>query len=335
MPMYRVDDYAFTILAQKISQIGGVSQVIIAGQQQYAVHVQVNPLALASRAISLEDVHNALSAASVDQPKGNLEGSYQTFTLDTNDQLLDASQFRNVIIAYRNGAPVRLMDVGDAIDSSQLPRTAAWFNGKRAELLLIQRQPGANTIATVEQIKAMMPLLKASIPPSIDVVMVSDRSQNIRESVNDVQFTLMLTIGLVVLVIFLFLRNVWATVIPGVVVPLSLVATFGIMYLMGYSLDNLSLMGLTIAVGFVVDDAIVMIENIVRYLEHGDRAFDAAIKGAGQIGFTIISITLSLVAVFIPLLFMAGAAWPPCPGISPARAPARLWAGRRLPPRPP
>src|SRR5437764_1696700 len=306
MPMYRVDDYAYTILAQKISQISGVSQVVIAGQQQYAVHVQVNPLALASRAISLEDVHNALSAASVDQPKGNLEGRYQTFTLDTNDQLLDAGQFRNVIIAYRNGAPVRLRDVGDAIDSSQLPRTAAWYNGKRAELLLIQRQPGANTIATVEQIKAMMPLLRASIPPSIDVVMVSDRSQNIRESVNDVQFTLMLTIGLVVLVIFLFLRNVWATLIPSVVVPLSLVATFGIMYLAGYSLDNLSLMALTIAVGFVVDDAIVMIENIVRYLEQGDRPFDAAIKGAGQIGFTIISITLSLVAVFIPLLFMAG-----------------------------
>jgi hydrophobe/amphiphile efflux-1 (HAE1) family protein len=306
MPTYRVDDYAYTILAQRISQISGVSQVIIAGQQQYAVHVQVNPLALASRGISLEDVHNAINAASVDQPKGNLEGEYQTFTLDTNDQLLDASQFRNVIIAYRNGAPVRLRDVGDAIDSSQLPRTAAWYNGRRAELLLIQRQPGANTIATVEQIKAMMPQLRASIPPSIDVVMVSDRSQNIRESVNDVQFTLILTIGLVVLVIFLFLRNVWATLIPSVVVPLSLVATFGIMYLAGYSLDNLSLMGLTIAVGFVVDDAIVMIENIVRYLEHGDRPFDAAIKGAGQIGFTIISITLSLVAVFIPLLFMAG-----------------------------
>jgi hydrophobe/amphiphile efflux-1 (HAE1) family protein len=306
MPLYRVDDYAYTILAQKISQVSGVSQVLVAGQQQYAVHVRVNPLALASRGIGLEDVRNALNNASLDEPKGNLEGPQQTITIDTNDQLFDAQAFWNVIVAYRNGAPVRLKDVGEVIDSSQLARTAAWYNGKHAELLLIQRQAGANTIATVERIKSMMPLLQASIPPSVQVVMVSDRSQNIRESVNDVQFTLVLTIGLVVLVIFLFLRNLWATLIPSVVVPLSLIATFGIMYAVGYSLDNLSLMGLTIAVGFVVDDAIVMIENIVRHLEQGDRPFDAAIKGAGQIGFTILSITLSLVAVFIPLLFMAG-----------------------------
>jgi hydrophobe/amphiphile efflux-1 (HAE1) family protein len=306
MPLYRVDDYVYTVLAQKISQVSGVSQVLIAGQQQYAVHVQVNPLALASRGIGLEDVHNALNAVSLDEPKGNLEGPHQSFTLDTNDQLFNAKAFRNVIVAYRNGAPVKVKDIGDVIDSSQLPRTGAWYNGRKAELLLIRRAPNANTIATVDEIKAMMPLLQASIPPSIKVILMSDRSQNIRESVDDVQMTLLLTIGLVVLVIFLFLRNAWATLIPSIVVPLSLVGTFGIMYVLNYSLDNLSLMGLTIAVGFVVDDAIVMIENIVRYLEQGDRPFDAAIKGAGQIGFTIISITFSLVAVFIPLLFMAG-----------------------------
>jgi hydrophobe/amphiphile efflux-1 (HAE1) family protein len=306
MPLYRVDDYAFTVLAQKISQISGVSEVDIAGQQQFAVHVQVNPLALAARGIGLEDVHTALNAASLDEPKGNLEGAHQSFTLDTNDQLFNAKAFQNVIVAYRNGAPVKVKDIGDAIDSSTLARTRGWFNGRPCELLLIRRAPGANTLTTVDRIKAMMPLLKASIPPSIRVDLVSDRSLNIRESVDDVQMTLMLTIGLVVLVIFAFLRNAWATVIPSIVVPLSLVGTFGIMFMLNYSLDNLSLMGLTIAVGFVVDDAIVMIENIVRYLENGDRPFEAAIKGAGQIGFTIISITLSLVAVFIPLLFMAG-----------------------------
>ena len=306
LPLYRVDDYAYTIMAQRISQIAGVSQVDIAGQQQYAVHAQVNPTALASRGIGFEDVRNALSAATLEQAKGNLEGQNQTVTLDTNDQLFNAAAFANVIVAYRNGAPVRVRDVGRAVDSSTYARTGAWFNGRPAELLLVRRQAGANTLDVVNQVKAQIPLLQAAFPPSIHVDLVSDRSQNIRESVNDVQLTLALTIGLVVMVIFLFLRNFWATVIPSVVVPLSLVATFGVMYAIGYSLDNLSLMGLTIAVGFVVDDAIVMIENIVRYLEQGERPLDAAIKGAGQIGFTIISITVSLVAVFIPLLFMAG-----------------------------
>jgi hydrophobe/amphiphile efflux-1 (HAE1) family protein len=306
MPLYRVDDYAYTIIAQKLSSISGVSEVDIAGQQQYAVHVQVNPMALASRGIGLEDVHNALNAATLDEPKGNLEGEHQVVTLDTNDQLFDAQAFSNVIIAYRNGAPVRVRDVGRAIDSSQLPRTGAWYGTRQIELLLVRRQPGSNTLGVVDRVKEAMPQLLASIPPSIHVDLVSDRSLNIRESVNDVQLTLVLTIGLVVVVIFAFLRNFWATIIPSVVVPLSLVATFAVMYALGYSLDNLSLMGLTIAVGFLVDDAIVMIENIVRYLEHGDRPFDAAIKGAGQIGFTIISITISLVAVFIPLLFMGG-----------------------------
>jgi hydrophobe/amphiphile efflux-1 (HAE1) family protein len=306
MPIYRVDDYAFTILAQKISTITGVSEVDIAGQQQYAIHVQVNPLALAARNIGLEDVHSALAAATLDEPKGNLEGERQVYTLDTNDQLFDAKSFAKTIIAYRDGAPVRVEDVGKTIDSSQLPRTAAWYGSKRIELLLIRRQSGANTLQVVDDIKAQMPGLLASIPKTIHVDLVSDRSQNIRESVHDVELTLLLTITLVILVIFLFLHNLWATIIPSVVVPLSLVATFGVMFVAGYSLDNLSLMGLTIAVGFVVDDAIVMIENIVRYLEQGDTPFDAAIKGSSQIGFTIISITFSLVAVFIPLLFMSG-----------------------------
>jgi hydrophobe/amphiphile efflux-1 (HAE1) family protein len=306
MPIYTVDNYAYTILAQKISTIEGVSEVDIAGQQQYAIHVQVNPLALAARNIALEDVHNSLAAATLDEPKGNLEGEKTIYTLDTNDQLFNAKSFAKTIIAYRNGAPVRVEDVGQTIDSSQLPRTAAWFGTKRTELLLIKRQSGANTLQVVDNIKAQMPILLASIPKTVHVDLMSDRSENIRASVNDVQFTLILTIALVVAVIFLFLHNFWATVIPSIVVPLSLVATFGVMYAAGYSLDNLSLMGLTISVGFVVDDAIVMIENIVRYLEEGETPLDAAIKGAGQIGFTIISITISLVAVFIPLLFMAG-----------------------------
>jgi len=306
MPIYKVDDYAYTIIAQKLSTISGVAQVDIAGQQQYAAHIQVNPGALASRGIALEDVHNALAAATLDAPKGNLEGDHQQLTLDTNDQLFNAQGYRNVIVAYRNGAPVRVGDIGDVIDSSVLPRTGAWFQGQRAEVLLIRRQAGANVVQVIKDIKAMMPLLRASIPPSVKIDLVSDRSGTVSASIKDVEFTLVLTIGLVVMVIFLFLRNVWATVIPAVTVPLSLVATFGIMYVAGYSLDNLSLMGLTVAVGFVVDDAIVMIENIVRYIEEGDSPFEAAIKGAGQIGFTIISITLSLCAVFIPLLFMSG-----------------------------
>ncbi|MBV8526400.1 MAG: multidrug efflux RND transporter permease subunit [Acetobacteraceae bacterium] len=306
MPLYRVDDFANTILAQKISTIDGVSQVIVAGQQHYAVHVQVNPVALAARGIGFEDVRAALANATLDAPKGTLEGARQALTLDTNDQLVDAAAYLHVIVAYRNGAPVEVKDIGDAIDSSLGTRTAAWFNEKHAEVLLIRRQAGANTIAVADKIKAMMPQLRASIPPSVHVDLITDRTQTIRASVAEVEMTLLITIGLVVLVIFVFLRSLWATIIPSVTVPLSLVGTFGIMYVAGYSLDNLSLMGLTIAVGFVVDDAIVMIENIVRYIEHGDRPFEAALKGAGQIGFTIVSITISLIAVFIPLLFMQG-----------------------------
>ena len=306
LPIYKVDDYAFTILAQKISAVTGVSQVLVAGQQDFAVRVQANPSALAARGIALEDVRTAISNATVNQAKGNLENAHQQATIDTNDQIFNAAGYKNIIVAYRNGAPVKLQDISQVIDATKSPRNGAWFNGKRSELLLIFRQPGANTVEIVDRIKAMMPRLLASVPKAVHVELMSDRSQSIRDSVFDVEFTLVLTVALVVMVIFIFLRHFWATVIPSITVPLALVGTFGVMYIANYSIDNLSLMGLTIAVGFVVDDAIVMIENIVRYIEEGEKPFDAAMKGAGQIGFTIISITFSLIAVFIPLLFMGG-----------------------------
>jgi hydrophobe/amphiphile efflux-1 (HAE1) family protein len=306
MPEYQLDSYANTVLAQSLSTVPGVGQVSIGGQQQPAVTVQVDPEALSSRGLSLAQIGTALTNATLDAPKGNLEGPQQQFTLDTNDQLLDASQFRSVIVAYQNGAPVTLKDVGDVINSSVNPRTGAWFDGKPSELLLIFRAAGANTVQVVDQIKSMLPQLQKSIPPSVHVDLLSDRSQDIRASVSDVEITLMITVVLVVLIIFAFLRKPWATAIPSATVPLSIIATFGAMYLFGYSIDNLSLMALTIAVGFVVDDAIVMIENIVRYIEAGETAFEAALRGAGQIGFTIVSITFSLIAVFIPLLFMSG-----------------------------
>ena len=306
VPMSKVDDYASTILAQKLSAVSGVSEVDVAGQQTYAVRVQVNPEALAARQIGLEDVRSALVNTSTDQPKGNFENAHQAFTLDTNDQLFNARAFNQVIVAYRNGAPVRVQDIGRALDSVLYTRVGAWYNNKRSELLLIRRETGANTVATVDSVKATLAQLRLDLPPAVKVELMSDRSGIIRSSVADVRFTLILTVGLVVMVIFLFLRKLWATVIPGIAVPLSIIGTFGVMYVLGYSLDNLSLMGLTIAVGFVVDDAIVMIENIVRYIEAGDTPMQAALKGAGQIGFTIVSISLSLVAVFIPLLFMSG-----------------------------
>jgi hydrophobe/amphiphile efflux-1 (HAE1) family protein len=306
MPLYQLDTYANTVLAQSLSTVPGVGQVLIAGQQQPAVTVRVNPEALAAHGISLSQVQTALSGATLESAKGNLEGPHQQFTLDTNDQLFNASQFKNVIIAYQNGAPVKLGDIGDIINSSVNPRTGAWYNGKPAELLMVFRTANANTVQVVDQVKSLLPSLQKSIPPSVHVDLLSDRSQDIRASVSDVRNTLLITVVLVVLIIFAFLRKPWATAIPSVTVPLSIVATFGAMLLFGYSLDNLSLMGLSIAVGFVVDDAIVMIENIVRYLEAGRPAFAAALEGAGQIGFTIISITFSLIAVFIPLLFMSG-----------------------------
>ena len=306
MPEYQLDTYANTVLAESLSTIPGVGYVVIAGEQQPAVTVQIDPGALASRGLSMSQVQTALSSATLDAAKGNLEGPQQQFTLNTNDQLLDASQFRNVVIAYQDGAPVTLSDVGDVINSSVNPRSGAWFDGKRAELLLIFRTADANTVQVVDRIKAKMPQLETSIPPSVHVDLLSDRSQEIRASVLDVELTLLVTAALVVLVIFAFLRKPWATITPSVTVPLAIVATFGAMYLFGYSLDNLSLMALSISIGFVVDDAIVMIENIVRYIEAGEPAFEAALKGAGQIGFTIVSITFSLIAVFIPLLLMSG-----------------------------
>jgi len=306
LPIWQVDDYAEVIVGQNLSTVSGVSQVIVAGAQKYAVRAQMNPRALAAHGISLEDVRNALVAASVNRPKGNLENAHQSTALDTNDQLLNAAAFQDVVIAWRNGAPVQLKDLGAAIDAVEQIRVGAWYDNEPAILLMIQRESGANTIATAERVAARLRALRASVPGNVAIDLISDRTQTIRASVADVQVTLLLTVSLVVGVIFVFLRKLWATVIPTVVVPLSIIGTFSGMYLLGYSLDNLSLMGITIAVGFLVDDAIVMIENIVRYIEAGDTPAVAAVKGAGQMGFTILSITLSLVAAFIPLLLMGG-----------------------------
>jgi len=306
LPPYKVDEYATNVIADQLSTEPGVGQVSVFGSKPYAARVQVNPASLAIKGLGLEDVRNALVAASVNRPKGAIETSDQSIALDTNDQLYNAEQYRNVIIAYRNGAPIRIKDVGDVIDSVQNNRLVAWFGDQQAEGIAIVKKPGANTIDVVDRIKALMPKLEQSLPPAIHVDLMSDRSETTRASIADVQFTMILTISLVIVVIFLFLRTVWATVIPSLAVPLSLLATFAFMYVGGYSIDNISLMGLTISVGFIVDDAIVMIENIVRYIERGMRPFEAALKGAGQIGFTIISITFSLIAVFIPLLFMGG-----------------------------
>jgi hydrophobe/amphiphile efflux-1 (HAE1) family protein len=306
VPPYKVDEYANNVLAERLSTEPGVGQVFVFGSMPYAARVQINPAALAAKGIGLEDVRNALVAATVNRPKGEIQGEHQAIALDTNDQLYNAAQYGNVIIAYKNGAPVRLKDVGDVINSVQNNRLLSWFGDQRAEGIAIEKAPGANTIDVVDRIEALMPKLERSLPPAVRVDLMTDRSQTTRASIRDVQFTMLVTICLVVIVIFLFLRTLWATVIPSLAVPLSLVATFAVMYIGGFSIDNLSLMGLTISVGFIVDDAIVMIENIVRYIEEGMRPFDAALKGAGQIGFTIISITFSLIAVFIPLFFMGG-----------------------------
>jgi hydrophobe/amphiphile efflux-1 (HAE1) family protein len=306
LPLTAVDAYAETILLQKISQISGVGLVGIGGQQKPAIRVQVDPQALAARGIGLEDVRNIISGANVDQPKGTLNSPRQTYTLNTNDQLLKPEAYDSLILAYRNGSPVRVRDVGKAISAPENNLVAGWFNHQRAILLSVQRQPGANVVETVQRVKDMLPVLQASIPSAIKVNIISDRTETIRASVSDVEFTLLLTVALVVMVIFLFLRNFWATIIPAVTVPLSLVGTFAVLYVLGYTLDNLSLMALSIAVGFVVDDAVVVIENIVRHVEEGATPLDAALKGAGEIGFTIASITLSLIAVFIPLFLMGG-----------------------------
>ncbi|MGY2939547.1 multidrug efflux pump subunit AcrB [Bradyrhizobium sp. GM6.1] len=306
LPLTTVDAYAENILLPKISQIAGVGIVGIGGQQKPAIRVQVDPQALANRGIGLEDVRNVLTQANVDQPKGTLTGPRQSFTLGTNDQLLKPDAYKDLIVAYRNGSPVFIRDIGNVIEAAENNLVAGWFNKKRAIILSVQRQPGANVIATVDRIKSLLPQLQASLPPAIKVNVISDRTQTIRASVADVQFTLLLTVVLVVMVIFVFLRNFWATIIPAVTVPLSLIGTFAVLYEMGYSLDNLSLMALSIAIGFVVDDAVVEIENITRHIEEGLSPYDAAMKGSGEIGFTVMAITFSLIAVFIPLFLMGG-----------------------------
>jgi HAE1 family hydrophobic/amphiphilic exporter-1 len=306
LPLTTVDAFAENILIPKISQIDGVGQIGIGGRQKPAIRVQVDPQALANRGIGLEDVRNVLSQANVDLPKGTLNGPQQSFTLNTNDQLLKPEAYNNLIVAYRNGSPVRISDVGRAIEGPENDLIAGWYNKQRAIILAVQREPGANVIATVNRIQALLPQLEASIPPSIKLNVVSDRTQTIRASVTDVQFTLMATIVLVVMVIFVFLRTFWATIIPAITIPLALIGTFAVLYELDYSLDNLSLMALSLAVGFVVDDAVVVIENIVRHLEEGSSPRKAALEGAGEIGFTIVSITLSLIAVFIPLFLMGG-----------------------------
>ena len=304
LPLSKVQDLADTALAQKISQLPGVGLVSISGGQKPAVRIQANPTALAAYGLGFEDVRTALAAANVDQAKGVLDGPRQSFTIGANDQLLSSQQYNSIVIAYRNGAPVRLSDVATAVDSAENVKQAAWMNLQPAVIMNIQRQPGANIISVADRIKQLLPQLQSSLPAGIRVQILTDRTQTIRASVKDVQFELMLTVALVVMVIFLFLRNFSATVIPSVAVPLSLVGTFGVMYLLGYSLNNLSLMALTISTGFVVDDAIVMIENISRFVEEGESPLQAALKGSAQIGFTIISLTVSLIAVLIPLLFM-------------------------------
>jgi multidrug efflux pump len=304
MPLRTVEDLADTRLAPKISQLPGVGLVSISGGQKPAVRIQANPTELASYGLNLEDLRNSITAANVNQAKGNFDGPHQAFQIGANDQLLSSDDYRRLIVAYRNSAPVRLSDVADITDDIENLRQAAWMNDTRAVIVNIQRQPGANIISVVDKVKLLLPTLQASLPSSVKIQILTDRTTTIRASVDDVQFELMLTIGLVVMVIFIFLRNVAATIIPSVAVPLSLVGTFGVMYLLGYSLNNLSLMALTISTGFVVDDAIVMIENISRYIEEGERPLEAALKGSEQIGFTIVSLTVSLIAVLIPLLFM-------------------------------
>jgi multidrug efflux pump len=304
MPLTQVEDLADTRLAQKISQVKGVGVVSLSGGQRPAVRVIVNPLALAAYGLNLDDLRTTINVANQNGPKGTLDGPARTYTVNTNDQLGNASQYGEIIIAYRNGAPVRLKDVATLLESAENTELGGWMNTTPALILNVQRQPGANVVDVVDRVQSLLPSLKASMPAGVDVTVLTDRTITIRASVKDVQFEMYLSVALVVLVIFLFLRNAWATLIPSLSVPLSLIGTFAAMYFAGFSLNNLSLMALTIATGFVVDDAIVMIENIARHIELGERPLQAALNGAGQIGFTIISLTVSLIAVLIPLLFM-------------------------------
>jgi HAE1 family hydrophobic/amphiphilic exporter-1 len=306
LPLSRVDEYAETLIAQRISMVSGVAQVQVFGSQKYAVRVQLDPDALASRGIGIDEVSAAVQNGNVNLPTGVLYGRHQALTVEANGQLTEAASYRPLIVAYRNGSPVRLQELGRAIDSVENDKIASWYTGTRAVVLAIQRQPGTNTVEVVDSIKALLPTFRAQMPASVNLNVLFDRSESIRDSVNDVKFTLLLTVALVVMVIFLFLRNLSATVIPSLALPMSIVGTFAAMYLLDYSLDNLSLMALTLSVGFVVDDAIVMLENIVRHLEMGEGPMAAALIGSRQIGFTILSMTLSLVAVFLPVLFMGG-----------------------------
>jgi HAE1 family hydrophobic/amphiphilic exporter-1 len=306
LPLSQVDEFAETLLAQRISTVEGVAQVQVMGAQKYAVRVKVDPRALASRGIGLDEVRTALNTNNVNLPAGVLDGASKAVTLQATGQLKSAEGFRQVIVTYRNGAPVRLGDVATVVDSVQNDKVFGWFNGSRSIILFVQRQPGTNTIKVVDGVKALLPTFRAQMPSSVNLDVLIDRSLAIRESVSDVKFTLILAIGLVVLVIFMFLRSVWATIIPSVAMPIAIIGTFAVMFFFGFSIDNLSLLALTLSVGFVVDDAIVMLENIIRHIEHDEPVMTAALKGSREIGFTIISMTISLVAVFIPVLFMGG-----------------------------
>ncbi len=306
LPLSAVDDYAENLLAQQISQINGVAQVSVYGSQQYAVRVQVDPNKLAARGLGIDQVEQAVEAGNVNQPLGTLYGKNQLFTVQANGQLAKAADFRPMIVAYRNGNPVRLEELGQVLDSVQNDKVAAWYNNTRAVVLAVQRQPGANTVEVVDSIRKLLPQFSEQAPASVKLEVLFDRSQSIRQSVSEVEHTLLLTVALVVMVIFIFLRNISATIIPSLALPMSIIGTFAAMSLLGYSLDNLSLMSLTLCVGFVVDDAIVMLENIVRHMENGEPPMAAALTGSKEIGFTIISMTLSLSAVFIPVLFMSG-----------------------------
>jgi HAE1 family hydrophobic/amphiphilic exporter-1 len=306
LPLSMVDEFAQNILAQRISMVTGVSQVDVFGTQKRAVRIQLDPTQLAYRQIGIDEVLNAVQRGNVDLPLGTLDGPHRTLTLKSNGQLLNAEDYRPLVVTYRNGSPVQLQDVGKVIDSVENNKVAAWYNNKPSVVLAVQRQPGANVVEVVDAVKAILPDLRKNIPPSVDLDIMFDRTLAIRDSVWDVQFTLILTVALVVMVIFLFLRNLSATIIPSLALPMSIIGTFAVMYLLGYSLNNLSLMALTLSVGFVVDDAIVVLENIVRHVEEGEEVFAAAVKGAKEIAFTILSMTLSLVAAFIPVLFMSG-----------------------------
>src|ERR1700758_4585843 len=306
VPLIKISDAVDVQLGQQISQISGVAQVFIGGQQKPSIRVQIDPAKLVAKGLSLEDVRNQIAITTTDSPKGNIDGAKRAYTIYANDQLLDAEKWNDVIIAYRNGAPLRVRDIGQAVAGPEDMKQAAWADGKRGVFLVIFKQPGANVIETVNKIKAQLPRLIAAIPPAIKIKIISAQTLTIRAAVEDVQITLFITIVLVILVIFIFLRSFWATVIPAVTVPLALLGACALMWVFGYTLDNLSLMALTIAVGFVVDDAIVMLENITRYVEHGEKPLAAAFKGASEIGFTIVSISVSLVAVLIPLLLMGG-----------------------------